>query len=254
MNHFVQLDSITCIPFSQLGKGFEMIKKTKKPYIRDVYLAYLIDGANRTEPEGFPIIEEDMVTQKPPSDVIQWDRRKYDVVDASRTTICFYCNDVGFVPVLNNPEKYVKELKKYESVIGPDASPYDNMPLVVQNSQIYVNLAITYYLAKNGVKIIPNIRLGNGHTIASLKAYPTGTLIAIGTHGFTRNPANRHIFREQIEIIVKTLKPLGIVVYGPVNEYLFPKELIQNTPIYQFDSYTMKQNRIDRERRTNEGQ
>ena len=231
-----------------------MIKKSKKPYIKDVYLSYLIDGANRTEPEGFPIIEIEMVADIPPKEVVQWDRRKYDVKDPSKTTICFYCNDPGFIPVLNNPNRYLEELKKYESVIGPDASPYDNMPPVVQNSQIYVNLAITYYLAKNGIKIIPNVRLGNEHTFPSLKAYPSNSLIAIGTHGFTQNVQNRHIFREQIEIIVKKLTPSGIVVYGPVSEYLFPPELIKNIPIYQFDSYTMKQNRIDRERKKDEGE
>lgn len=229
-----------------------MVKKSNKPYFRDVYLAYLIDGANRTEPEGFPIIEIEMVAKTPPVDVVQWDRRKYDCKNPSKTTVCFYCNDTGFVPVLNNPRHYLEELKKYESVIGPDASPYDNMPPVVQNSQIYLNLAITYYLAKNGIKVIPNVRLGNKHTLPSLKAYPIGTLIAIGTHGFTHNVANRHVFREQIEIIVKKLKPSGIIVYGPVSEYLFPPELFTNIPIYQFDSYTMKQNKLDRERKKDE--
>ncbi len=230
-----------------------MIKKSNKPYIRDVYLAYLIDGANRTEPEGFPIIEDEMVTTNPPKEVIQWDRR-CDVIDASKTTICFYCNDSGFVPVLNNPEHYLAKLQKYESVIGPDASPYENMPLVVQNSQIYVNLAITYYLGKHGIKIIPNVRLGNDLTLPSLKAYPRHTLIAIGTHGFTHNVENRHKFMKQVEVVVKTLQPTGIIVYGPASEYLFPPSLVKDIKIYQFDSYTMKQNKIDRERKKNEGE
>lgn len=230
-----------------------MIKKSSKPYIRDVYLAYLIDGANRTEPEGFPIIEIDMVAKTPPTELIQWDRKRQDVVDPAKTTICFYCNDEKFVPVLNKPNHYLETLKKYESVVGPDASPYSNMPAVVQNSQIFVNLAITYYLAKNGIKIIPNVRLGNDQTLPSLKAYPQGTLIAIGTHGFTHKVENREIFKKQIEIIIHKLNPSGIVVYGPASDYLFPLDLCKGIPIYQYDSYTMKQNKIDRQKK-NEGQ
>ncbi len=52
-----------------------MIKKRKSPYLRDVYLAYLIDGARRTGTDGFPIIEEWMVATEPPKEIIQWDRR-----------------------------------------------------------------------------------------------------------------------------------------------------------------------------------
>ena len=53
-----------------------MVKKPKSPYIRDVYLAYLIDGAGRTETDGFAIIEEWMVATEPPKEIIQWDRRQ----------------------------------------------------------------------------------------------------------------------------------------------------------------------------------
>lgn len=31
------------------------------PYVRDVFLSYLINGARRTIPDGYPIIEDWMV-------------------------------------------------------------------------------------------------------------------------------------------------------------------------------------------------
>ena len=42
-----------------------MLRKNKTPYVRDVYLAYLIDGAERTETDGFSKIEEWMVATLP---------------------------------------------------------------------------------------------------------------------------------------------------------------------------------------------
>ena len=192
-----------------------------------------------------------MVSTGIPKEVIQWDRRM-DVKDPNITAMCFYCNDVGFTPILGNPKNYLEKLRKYGMVIGVDASPFDNMTLVVQKSQIYLNLAITYYLGKNGIKIIPNVRLGSDATISSLDAYPKNTLISVGTNGFTWRTENREVFKKQIDIIVKKLSPSGILVYGPASNYIFSSAKDLNIPIYQYDSYTMQQNKKDKLERERE--
>ena len=228
-----------------------MLRKSKTPYIRDVYLAYLIDGANRTRTDEYPVIESWMVATEPPKEIIQWDRRQ-DVVDPRNTAICFYCNDIGFTPILNNPKAYVEKLKKYGLVVGIDASPYDNMPIVVQKSQIYLNLAITYYYGRLGFKIIPNVRLGDNRTLSSLEAYPKHTLIAIGTHGFTKLLDNRYVFADQVMRIVDALEPSGICVYGSAPDEIFGYARLKGIPIYQYDSYTMKENAKDKAKRLSE--
>ncbi len=232
-----------------------MVRKPKKPCIRDVFQAELIKGAKRTKPDGYPIIEKWMIPTLPPKELYQWDRRR-DVIAPEDSGMSFYCNDSGFIPILNNPQGYVEKLRKYYCVIGIDPSPYDNMPLVVQKSQIFNNLAITYYYGSQGLKIIPNVRLGNNETIGALSAYPKGTLIAIGTHGFTHKLENRKIFKEQISIVVEELQPSGIIVYGPASEYVFESAIKAGIPIYQYDSYTMKQNakdRLEKEDKNHEG-
>lgn len=123
-----------------------------------------------------------------------------------------------------------------------DASPYDNMPLAVQKSQIYTNLAITYFFGKQGIKVIPNVRLGNDETIGMLDAIPKNCLIAVGTNGFTWNLENRKIFRNQMKIVLDVIHPTGIVVYGPAYDYVFESAIIAGIPIYQYDSHTMKRN------------
>lgn len=228
-----------------------MLKKSKTPYIRDVYLAYLIDGARRTETDEFPIIEEWMVATEPPKEIIQWDRRQ-DVIDFKTTAMCFYCNDYGFTPILGNPKRYVERMKQYCCVVGIDTSPYNNMPLVVQKSQIYLNLAITYYFGSQGIMIIPNVRLGDNRTLSSLEAYPKHTLIAIGTHGFTKRLDNRYIFAEQVQKLVDQLEPSGICVYGPILDEIFAYVKLKGIPIYQYDSYTMKENAKDKLRKLSE--
>ena len=222
-----------------------MIRKSKTPYVRDVYLAYLIANARRTKTDDYPIIEEWMVATEPPKEIIQWDRRN-DVVSPDETGMCFYCCDPGFQPILGNPKKYVDKLKSYQCIIGMDASPFDNMPLWVQKSQIGLNLGITYYYGSLGMKVIPNVRLGDNRTLSSLEAYPRHTLIAIGTHGFTRKLDNRYVFAEQVQKIIDVLDPSGICVYGPVSHEIFGMVRLRGIPIYQYDSYTMKENKKDR--------
>lgn len=228
-----------------------MLRKSKSPYLRDVYLAYLIDGARRTETDGFPIIEEWMVATEPPKEIIQWDRRR-DVEIPSKVGMSFYCNDVGFQPILNNPQAYTEKLRRYGLIIGVDASPYDNMPLWVQKSQIGLNLGITYYYGSKGIKIIPNVRLGDNRTLSSLEAYPHRTLIAIGTNGFIKRTDNRNVFAEQVQKIVDTLEPTGICVYGPTPDEIFAYVRLKGIPIYQYDSYTMKENAKDKKRKLSE--
>lgn len=80
--------------------------------IRDVYLAYLIKGAKRTEFDEYPVLEKWMVSNKPPKEIIQWNRRQ-DVKIPENTTMCFYCDDYALNPILNNPKAYIEKLRSY---------------------------------------------------------------------------------------------------------------------------------------------
>lgn len=216
------------------------------PYIRDVYLANLIRGARLTK-NGYPIIEKWMVSTEIPTCISQWNCRS-KVKDIANTAISFYCNDQYFQPVISNPQKYIEKLSGYQMVIGMDASPFDNMPLVVQQSQIYINLAMTYYFGRQGLKIVPNIRLGLDKTIDSLEAYPCGTLIAIGTNGFVHDKFNLNIFANQIKTIIDKLSPIGLIVYGTTPKNIFDYPRVLNIPIYEYESFIHRRRSIVNER------
>ena len=120
-------------------------------------------------------------------------------------------------------------------------------------SQIGLNIGITYYFGTQGIKVIPNVRLGSDETLSSLEAYPKHTLISIGTNGFVKLTSNKKIFSKQIQIVVDTLEPKGICVYGPAPDVLFEYVREKGIPIYQYDSYTMKENAKDKKRILSEG-
>ena len=216
--------------------------RSKGPYLRDVYLAYLIDGAERTERYGYPIIPPEFCYDKVPGDVSQWNQRS-QVKDPAHTGMSFFCKDEWFQPILSNPKAYVEKLRPYECVIGMDCSPFDNMPAWIADHQIGLNLAIDYYFGKCGLKIIPNVRIANTPgSEESLLAYPKHVLIAIGTNGFTKELANREVFMNQVSKIVEILEPIGIIVYGPAADDIFITPRFMGIPIYPFKSFMQKRN------------
>ena len=214
--------------------------KSKVPYLRDVYLAYLIDGAVRTERYGYPIIPSEFCYDKIPGDVAQWDQRS-QVVDPAHTAMSFYCKDEWFQPILSNPKEYAEKLRSYECVVGMDCSPFDNMPAYIADHQIGMNLAITYFFGKYGLKVIPNVRIASTPgSEESLLAYPKHILISIGTNGFTKELVNRDMFMAQVAKVVEILEPAGIITYGPASEDIFITPRFKGIPIYQFDSFMQK--------------
>ena len=228
------------------NQGEHLLNQFRAPFVRDIYYAYLINGARRTKVEGYPIIEGYMVSDNLPNDIAQWDQRS-QVKDKSTTGISFYSPDKYLSGVINQPLKYIDELKEYQVVLGMDASPFDNMPPVVQKSQIFINLALTYFFGKEGLDIIPNVRIGTEATYDSLEAYPKNHLISIGTNGFIRERRNIDIMLDQIKIVVDVIKPPGIIVYGydylkiqKLDLFSYPRN--KGIKIYQYDSCMMKRN------------
>lgn len=72
--------------------------------------------------------------------------------------IHFYEDDIKFERLWNNPDRYIDTLKKFEGVITPDFSLYRDMPLVMQQWNIYRSRALGSWLQQNGLNIIPNVR------------------------------------------------------------------------------------------------
>lgn len=52
--------------------------------------------------------------------------------------------------------------------------------------------------------------------------------------------------------VVDTLEPTGIIVYGPASDEIFGYARLKGIPIYQYDSYTMKENKKDKLRMLSE--
>lgn len=154
--------------------------------------------------------------------------------------VCFYEDDAAFERLWNNPNRYLPILKQYNGCISPDFSLYRDMPLVMQQWNIYRSRAIGHWLQQNGIPVIANVRWGDERTF-NICCYgvPKGATIAVGSHGCIKIQREREFFARGLEHAVKKLKPKTIIVYGAAPDSVFSQYKESGIEILQFDSEYM---------------
>ena len=214
--------------------------KNANGIIRDSFQAFLVEEANFTDNEEYPIIERWMIPNIPPKKIITFSEAINYHGDLSEYYICFYAQDETFERIRKNPKKYDSFFKRCAGIIGFDFSIHTDMPIIKQKSQINDNLCLTYYYGKQGNRVIPNIRCGIDELLPEfLSGIPKHSLIAVGTYGFIKEKQQKAEWYCFIEKIIKELEPSGIVVYGTLTKDIL-SDFGQDTKFYLYDSWSIR--------------
>ncbi len=151
--------------------------------------------------------------------------------------VMFYEHDVKYERLWNNPKRYLNKLKKFKGVISPDFSLYRNMPLVMQQWNTYRNRALSFWLQKNGIEVIPNIRFNDERTYEfCFDAVEKNKTVAIGTYGCIKTKTDREYFKKGLAQLVTRLAPENIIVYGSAPDAIFKPYRDIGINIISFDS------------------
>lgn len=206
---------------------------------KDVFRAFLVKNATYEGSLEIPCIKR---TEEMPNRLIPFSKaissKDYDV------WVHFYEDDVNFERLWNQPLKYLPILKKFKGVITPDFSVYRDMPLVMQQWNIYRSRAIGHWLQENGVQIITNVRWSDNRTYElCCTGVPYNSTIAVGSHGCIKLLREREFFIQGLDYIVNRLHPKTIVVYGTASDAIFSKYKASGISILQFDSDYMVKHR-----------
>jgi len=206
----------------------------------DRILAEMLEGA---EYDGFyeiPIIQSCDINPKSIQSIIPFS-------EIFRTTnynqwICFYEKDESFERLWNNPYKYLKILKKFDGIITPDFSVYQDYQLNKQIRNISRQREIGYWLQKEGLNVIINYRWGDFRTIdIATCGIPKNSIIAIGTVGCFRghNDTKDSLFKG-LDYGIEKLQPRAIIVYGPFSDNLFCICRMYGIEKYHFNAFHWK--------------
>ena len=127
----------------------------------------------------------------------------------------FYIHDRKFECFWKNPHQYLKSLQKFEGVITPDFSVYTNMPKPMKIWNIYRNRALSVWLQKNNVNIIPNISWSTPDSYDyCFDGISIGSTIAVSTNGCIKDKIDREIFKDGLKELCIRLKPKTIINYS----------------------------------------
>ena len=185
---------------------------------------HLIEGAELVGKYEFPMLKRVDKVDVVATEAIPFERSYRGKGDGK--WVHFYTHDAKFECIWNDPGKYLPILQKCKGVIAPDYSVYTSFSLSQQIWNTYRNRALAYWLQKNGVEVIPNVRWGFEYTYDwCFDGIPKGGTVAVGTNGCIRNKADRCYFKKGLAKMLKILEPETVIVYGSMPDDIFGKHL-----------------------------
>ena len=193
----------------------------------DVFNAKIVEGAKYSDTYEFPLIKR---TDFKPAAAIPFNAakrtRKLD------QWLHFYIYDYFFECVWNKPGRYLPLFKKFKGVITPDFSLYRNMPLAMQVWNTYKNRALSYWLQKNGINIVYNVRWGDSRSYEFVfEDLAKGGAYAVCSNGCIQNKTDRHCFIKGLEKMVEALQPDTIINYSYYSKDIFERYKIMGIEI-----------------------
>ena len=177
-----------------------------------------------------------------PEGMIPYTKIKYST--SFKEFIVFYEHDIKFRDVITSIKEHIDNFKNFLGVVNPDCSLYRDMPLILQITNIYMSRAIGYYLWKNGLYSVPNIRWGDERSYSTkffsepfaFSGVDKNSIVSIGTYGCIRGKDNKKHFKAGLSAMLDYLSPKIVLVYGPMPHNIFD-EHHDRTSFVRFDDW-----------------
>lgn len=218
---------------------------------KDIWNAFMCEGANfRRSKHDIPLCPTTATAL--PEAIIQWDEAKsiYKKALARKDKdffynafVCFYFDDDKFDGprgIWHMSAFTLKVLRHFAGAITPDFSTNQEFPEPIKTYNTYRMRVFGYWLGKNGISIINNVRWGTSETWDYCwDGVPRNSVVAIGTVGGSpRKRKDRKRFEEGLTELVRILRPHTIIVYGSANYPCFDRLRKQNIKIIAYQSRT----------------
>ena len=192
----------------------------KKTILDDGFHAYLTEGAEFVGEAGIPMML-DLKNVQVPRGLLPFEKINSPKV-SKRNYVHFYMHDKYFACVLSSTTKYIDRLKQFDGVISPDCSMLIGQSKCLLETNTYFNRAVGFYLQKQGIPVIPNIRWSDEKSFDfCYLGVPKGSIVAVSTHGCIRSAKQKELFRTGLEEMLKRIEPSDVVVHGYMPDKVF---------------------------------
>ena len=190
-----------------------------KTKMDDGFYPYLVDGAALVGAPGIPALM-DLHNAQVPRKLIPFERIRR--VEDRRGYVHFYMHDREFSRVLTATDHYIDLLKLYDGVITPDCTLLIGQSPCLQQTNTYMNRAVGFYLQKNGIPVIPNIRWSDESSFEyCFLGVPLGSMVCVSTHGCITSREERRMFKTGMSAMLDAIHPKVVLVHGFMPESIF---------------------------------
>ncbi len=191
----------------------------KKTLLDDGSYPYLTEEAELIGKPGIPALLNIDNVQVPKS-IIPFEKIRQ--TKNKRQYIHFYMHDKYFMKFLTSTNRYVDLLKQFDGVITPDCTMLVGQAACIQQTNTYFNRAIGFYLQKQGIPVIPNIRWSDESSFDyCFLGVPKHMIVSISTHGCLRSKRDRELWRVGIKEMLRILEPTDVLVHGFMPDDIF---------------------------------
>ncbi|MCR4606072.1 MAG: DUF4417 domain-containing protein [Eubacterium sp.] len=209
-------------------------KNTKRIGCKDAWNAFMCEGATFSS-NDIPFCPT--TAKRIPSRIILWDEAKRLYKNARirgdhsfycDAFVCWYMDDYKFDGprgIWHDCNYVLKVLSHFAGAISPDFSTYQDFPSPLKYYNTYRMRAFGFWLGKNGVSVINNVRWGTKETWSYCwDSIPKNSYVCIGTVGGSpRKLADRKRFEDGFYEMIRILQPQVILVYGSSNYPCFDR-------------------------------
>ena len=226
------------------------MKDNKRNGCKDIWNAFMCEGASFSK-NDIPFCPT--TSSEIPRDLILWDDAKAIYKRRIHTEpsfhceafVCFYMDDYKFdgpKGIWNNSIAALDILRHFSGAITPDFSTYQDFPEPVKIYNTYRMRAFGYWLGKNGISVINNVRWGTEETWKYCwDGISQNSIIAIGTVGGSpRRTVDRQRFITGFQEAIVVLSPKTILVYGSAKYPCFDEVKSKGITVLSFQSRTAK--------------
>ncbi len=211
----------------------ETPRQRKKPphHARDVFHAWMLEGAQYAQPLGMPMlaparVDPDRLVAF--SDAMDPRWRDFDCF------VHFFEDDCKIERFWSRPKSYIDKLCKFQGVIGLDYSVCWDFPRALKDYNHWRNSVCTYWLHRQLGCAVPQARCEDGDYELVLAGFPKHSTIAIGARSMVRNLEDRAVLKKSVERICDFLEPENLLWYGSDQYGVTEYPLSKGIPVYVY--------------------
>lgn len=125
----------------------------------------------------------------------------------------FFLDDYRFETMWSQPERSLSRVQQIKAALTPDFSLWTQMPLAMQQWQVYRSRWCGAWMAHHGIAVIPTISWSTPKSWDfAFLGIPTGSVVAISTVGVGQEAMP--FFKRGLQAMIYQIEPSWILVHG----------------------------------------